>query len=121
MKQDFNAYTKDDLSVWKTLFDRQVDNLQNKACTEYLDSLEHMKDVMRPDKIARFSQINEWFTDSTGWKIHCVPGLIPVEEFFALLAEKKFCSSTWLRSMGQLDYLRHHRCSSSSDLPYSQY
>ena len=34
-----------------------------------------------------------------------VPGLIPVEEFLNLLAEKKFCSSTWLRSKEKLDYL----------------
>ena len=34
-----------------------------------------------------------------------VPGLIPVEDFFNLLAQKKFCSSSWLRSMNSLDYL----------------
>jgi phenylalanine-4-hydroxylase len=34
-----------------------------------------------------------------------VPGLIPVDQFFKLLSEKKFCSSTWLRKMSQLDYL----------------
>ena len=30
---------------------------------------------------------------------------IPVDEFFEFLAQKKFCSSTWLRTMEQLDYL----------------
>jgi hypothetical protein len=37
---------------------------------------------------------NTWFSTRTGWKIHCVPGLIPVDEFFELLAQKKFSSST---------------------------
>jgi len=31
--------------------------------------------------------------------------VIPVADFFNLLAQKKFCSSTWLRSINSLDYL----------------
>ncbi len=34
-----------------------------------------------------------------------VPGLIPVEDFFRLLAQRKFSASTWVRKMDQLDYL----------------
>jgi phenylalanine-4-hydroxylase len=42
---------------------------------------------------------------ATGWQIEVVPGLIPTVAFLQLLKEKKFPSSTWLRSMAQLDYL----------------
>lgn len=42
---------------------------------------------------------------AAAWSIHIVPGLIPAADFLALLAERRFCSSTWLRSMAQLDYL----------------
>lgn len=100
-----DAYTAQDRLVWKTLFDRQMQNLPGKVCKEYLDALEDMKPVLNADKIPDFREVDEWFTTSTGWKIEVVPGLIPVDEFFALLAEKKFCSSTWLRTMEQLDYL----------------
>ena len=34
-----------------------------------------------------------------------MPGLIPVDEFFSLLAQKTFCSSTWVRSRDMIDYL----------------
>jgi phenylalanine-4-hydroxylase len=34
-----------------------------------------------------------------------VAGLIPVNEFVALLDQKRFCSSAWLRKRHQLDYL----------------
>ncbi|MEM6771104.1 MAG: phenylalanine-4-hydroxylase, partial [Bacteroidota bacterium] len=34
-----------------------------------------------------------------------VPGFLPVDEFFGLLANRRFCSSTWLRTEEQLDYL----------------
>ena len=56
-------------------------------------------------EIPDFRKINAFFLDHTGWEIHVVPGLIPVEQFLTLLAEKKFCSSTWLRSKDKLDYL----------------
>ena len=105
MKQDFNTYTFSDFEVWKTLFERQEKNLSHKACDEYLMALEHMKPVLHANRIPEFDQMNEWFKQETGWQIQCVPGLIPVDQFFCLLAEKKFPSSTWLRNMDQLDYL----------------
>ncbi len=105
MKQQFEKYTEEDFLVWKTLFERQEKNLQDKACEEYLDALDDMKEVLNANKIAKFSELNHWFESRTGWEIYCVPGLIPVDEFFDLLSRKKFCSSTWLRTMDQLDYL----------------
>lgn len=105
MKQEFEQYTQEDRLVWKTLFERQVKNLEGKACPEYLSCLDQMRDVLHANNIPRFDAVNEWFADHTGWEIEVVPGLIPVDEFFSLLAEKKFCSSTWLRTLAQLDYL----------------
>lgn len=105
MKQEMNLYTETDQKVWKILFERQSQNLQNKACKEYLDALNRMKRVLNSKSIPEFENINDWFKDSTGWKIEVVKGLIPVDEFFKLLSEKKFCSSTWLRSPENLDYL----------------
>lgn len=105
MKQEFNKYTEEDRKVWSTLFERQMNNLQDKACEDYLTCLTEMKDVLHPNNVPNFNEINEWYTSSTGWSIEVVPGLIPVEEFFILLAQKKFCSSTWLRSWSELDYL----------------
>ena len=50
-------------------------------------------------------ELNAVLTEATGWSIHVVPGLIPVEEFFKLLAQRKFPASTWLRKPEELDYL----------------
>lgn len=105
MKQEFDKYKDEDFLVWKTLFNRQKVNLVDKACDEYMLALERMQPILHPNAPPNFEEINCWFQGSTGWEIHCVPGLIPVEDFFQLLKEKKFCSSTWLRSMDQLDYL----------------
>jgi len=105
MKQIFENYTSENHEVWKILFERQKENLNDKACPEYLAALYEMKEVLNPNSNPRFAELNEWFAQRTGWEIHCVPGLIPVDEFFELLAQKKFCSSTWLRLKSQLDYL----------------
>lgn len=98
-------YTKEDLKVWSTLFDRQINNLQDKACHAYLNCLQEMSPVLNAGKIPNFLELNEWFQDKTGWEIAVVPGMIPVDEFFDVLSQKKFCSSTWLRSWEELDYL----------------
>jgi phenylalanine-4-hydroxylase len=105
MKQQYDKYTTEDHKVWSILFDRQVINLQDKASWSYLEALQNMKSAMSANRVPHFSSIDSWFTTQTGWTIHCVPGLIPVDEFFMLLAEKKFPSSTWLRSIEKLDYL----------------
>ena len=105
MKQQFEKYTAEDFKVWKTLFERQVENLKDKSCNEYLNCLKQLSPVLNSKSIPRFDDLNNMLMNQTGWTIEVVPGLIPVEEFFELLAQKKFCSSTWLRTMDQLDYL----------------
>jgi len=105
MKQQMSAYTAQDQLVWQTLFERQEANLKEKVSSEYMNALLAMKPVMHAHAVPNFQEVDEWFASSTGWKIEVVPGLIPVDEFFRLLAEKRFSSSTWLRRMDQLDYL----------------
>lgn len=105
MTQDYSNYTEEDLNVWNTLFERQLENLPGKAHPEYLECLDKLSDVLNPEKLPDFRELNEKLLAENGWSINVVPGLIPVDQFFKLLSEKKFCSSTWVRTMEQLDYL----------------
>jgi phenylalanine-4-hydroxylase len=102
---NYNKYVSEDFDVWKTLFNRQVKNLKGKAHPEYLRCLGLIEDVLNENKIPHFEELNKKLKAGNGWSIIVVPGLIPVDQFFKLLSEKKFCSSTWLRKMSQLDYL----------------
>jgi phenylalanine-4-hydroxylase len=103
MKQNWNNYTTEDHTVWNLLFDRQVQNLQNKAWSAYLNCIPAVgiKNNLVPD----FATIENELGKSTSWKIEVVKGIIPVDEFFQLLSNQRFCSSTWLRGRHQLDYL----------------
>lgn len=98
-------YTQEDFEVWRLLFERQKENLKQKGAQAYMNALEEMSEVLNRSVLPDFRAINAYFNDQTAWQIEVVPGLIPVEDFFDLLAQKKFCSSTWLRSMNSLDYL----------------
>ena len=105
LKQVYSAYTEEDFQVWKLLFDRQLANLQDKACAEYLQGLKLLQPALNADAIPEFGALNKLLKELSGWTIEVVPGLIPVDEFFEMLSQKKFPSSTWLRKRDQLDYL----------------
>lgn len=105
MRQRMQTYTSEDTAVWNLLAGRQLDNMPDKVSTEYLRALDAMKDVLNKDEIPEFKRIDQWFSAKTQWSIETVKGLIPVGDFFRLLAQKKFCSSAWLRSRQNLNYL----------------
>ncbi|MBW6482090.1 MAG: phenylalanine-4-hydroxylase [Vicingaceae bacterium] len=104
MQQNFNNYTKEDWEVWKILFERQVNNLKDKSCAEYLSCLTQLTNELKAS-IPDLTLLSTKIFNENGWSIEIVPGLIPVDNFFSLLAQKKFCSSIWIRKKSQLDYL----------------
>lgn len=103
LKQEYDKYTNEDFLVWKLLYQRQRVLLQNMASKEFIHGMDEMH--FSDDKIPDFNHVNNVLANSTGWQIEVVPGLIPDKDFFELLANKKFPSSTWLRKLENLDYL----------------
>lgn len=105
MIQEYDKYQAEDHETWGILFSRQMENLKSKVFHKYLECLEEFGTAMPSNMVPRFDLVNEFLSAKTGWRVEVVKGLIPVREFFDLLAQKKFPSSTWLRSRDQLDYL----------------
>ncbi len=103
LKQEYDQYTEEDFLVWKLLYQRQRVLLQNMASSEFIHGMEEMH--FSDDKIPDFNHVNKVLAKTTGWQIEVVPGLIPDKDFFELLANKRFPSSTWLRKLENLDYL----------------
>ena len=105
MKQDMSKYTDTDLKTWNYLFEHQYSNIHEKVCWEYLECLQQLSEALNPHEIPDFQKLNSLLYLKTGWKIHIVPGLIEAVDFFDHLKNKRFCSSTWLRSEDELHYI----------------
>ncbi len=102
-EQIYSNYTSEDFLVWKTLFKRQLKNLENKVSSEFLYSLERIE--FNAEVIPDFVQVNKKLDTLTGWQLVTVPNISEADEFFKFLAQKKFTSTCWLRTIQQLDYL----------------
>ncbi len=105
MGQDMSKYTDTDLKTWNYLFEHQYSNIHEKVCWEYLDCLQQLSEALNPHEIPDFKKLNSLLYLKTGWEIHIVPGLIEAVDFFDHLKNKRFCSSTWLRSEDELHYI----------------
>ncbi len=103
MEQIYENYTDEDRKVWRTLFDRQMGNLEKVVSQSYLEAIEIVD--FRSDKIPDFSEIDEILGKTTGWGMYVVPRISEQKKFFKLLSKKRFTATTWLRKMSQLDYL----------------
>ena len=103
MEQQYDKYTAEDFEVWRVLFERQVAQLPGMATDEYLAGIQRIG--FTADRIPDFTEVNRVLSGHTGWQLHVVAGLIPNKEFFELMANRYFPSSTWLRRKDQLDYL----------------
>ena len=100
--QDFSQYTEADHATYRRLYERQLLQLPGQACDEFINAVQQLG---APEKIPRFDDISERLMRATGWQIVGVPGLIPEEAFFALLAERRFPVTDWIRKPEEFDYV----------------
>lgn len=103
MQQNYSKYTAEDFLVWKMLFERQMENLPGRATAEFMEGIKRVN--FTADKIPDFREVNPLLQQHSGWQLAVVPGIIPDDIFFQLMAGCKFPASTWLRKMSQLEYL----------------
>ncbi|MEO7852399.1 MAG: phenylalanine 4-monooxygenase [Rubrivivax sp.] len=101
-EQHWDAYTEEQHALYRRLYERQAAQLTGLACDEFIAAVGHLG---QPDKIPRFSDINQRLYKATRWQLVAVPGLIPEEAFFALLAQRRFPVTEWLRTPQEFDYV----------------
>ena len=100
--QHWEQYTPADHDLYRRLYERQAAQLPGLACQEFIDAVAQLGS---PDRIPRFEDLNERLLPATGWQIVAVPGLIPEEAFFALLAARRFPVTNWIRRPEEFDYV----------------
>jgi phenylalanine-4-hydroxylase len=104
MEQPWHAYSDADHATWRALFASQARTLQGRACDEFIAGLDGLG--MAADGIPRFDALSEVLEAATGWRIVAVPGLVPDDVFFGLMANRRFPVSWWIRKADQMDYLQ---------------
>ncbi len=100
----FVAYNAEDHRTWQRLYTRQIDIIANRACDEYLAGLRILD--LPADRVPQIPDINRKLGRISGWGLEAVPALIGFEEFFRLLANRRFPVATFIRRPEDLDYLQ---------------
>jgi phenylalanine-4-hydroxylase len=90
--------------IWNKLIQRQLSQVQEIACDEYLLGLTKLN--LPLDRIPQLQEVSAVLSETTGWQCYPVPALIGFGEFFKLLSERKFPVATFIRNEEELDYLQ---------------
>jgi phenylalanine-4-hydroxylase len=100
--QHWERYTAQEHGLYARLLARQLAQVHGQACEEFIHAL---KELGEADTIPRFEQISDPLRRATGWEVVAVPGLIPEQAFFSLLANRRFPVTVWLRAPEEFDYI----------------
>jgi phenylalanine-4-hydroxylase len=101
-EQDWATYSEADHDTYRRLHARQVQQLPGLACEEFIDAVAQLG---TPERIPRFEDVSQRLRKATGWEVVGVPGLIPEEAFFSLLAQRRFPVTHWIRTPEEFDYV----------------
>ena len=106
--QQWEHFSTQEHRVWDTLFARQVPYLGERIVTSFLEGIPQLG-LDRPG-IPNLDRLNERLEPLTGWRCVSVPGLVPDDAFFAMLAERVFPIGNFIRGADSLDYLEEPDC-----------
>jgi phenylalanine-4-hydroxylase len=98
---DFSA---EENAIWEILYNRQLKIIPDRACPEYLDGLAKLK--MPHDRIPQCAELSTILQAHTGWSVVPVAAIIPLTDFFNLLAHRQFPAASFIRVRAELDYLQ---------------
>lgn len=97
-------WTDQENEIWSILIKRQDELLEGRACKEFIEGRRKLN--FSKDRAPQLSEINNVLNKTTGWSVEAVPAVIPVKEFFTLLAHKKFPAATFIRKKNELKYIQ---------------
>lgn len=101
-EQDWAAYTEIEHGLYRRLHARQSALLPGHACEAFVRALDRLG---APERIPRFDAVSDALERATRWRLVAVPGLIPEEAFFRLLAQRRFPVTDWIRRPDEFDYI----------------
>jgi phenylalanine-4-hydroxylase len=106
--QDWSHFTPEEHGVWDTLFARQVPYLGTRIVAPFLDGIGKLG--LDEPGIPELEQLSDRLELLTGWRLVSVPGIVPDDAFFAMLADRRFPIGNFIRAADSLDYLSEPDC-----------
>jgi phenylalanine-4-hydroxylase len=100
----FIDYSDQEHAMWAALYQRQWPNTQKYAAHAYNSGLKKL--VMPEHRIPQCQEITEFLEPITGWSVQPVPALIGFEQFFTMLAGKRFPAASFIRGKRDFDYIK---------------
>ncbi len=98
------AWSDEENNIWHDLITRQLACIKNKACDEFVHGLKLLN--LPHNRVPQLHEVNQGLMLATAWQCVPVNALIGFEEFFGLLANRKFPVATFIRSREEFDYLQ---------------
>ncbi len=102
IQQDYAAYTPEQHAVWAELVSRRMPQLREHACAAYLEGFEQIG--LQADRLPELAAVSARLRPRTGWESTPVSGFLPAAAFFAMLAARRFPTTTWIRGREALEY-----------------
>ena len=106
--QHWSGFNAEEHRVWDILFARQLPYLGSRIVAPFLDGIPALG-LDRPG-IPELERLSDRLERLTGWRCVSVPGLVPDDAFFAMLAERRFPIGNFIRGADSLDYLEEPDC-----------
>lgn len=102
MPQNWEQFSESDHARWSEFAAKQTKALEGLASDTFIKGVR----ALELDKmgVPEFDRWNERLRDVTGWEVVAVPGVIPNEPFFKMLAERKFPVANFLRQGPSFEY-----------------
>ena len=102
IQQDCAAYTPEQHAIWSELVSRRMPQLEQHASAEYLNGFHQIG--LQPTELPDLTAVSRRLQPVTGWQSTPVSGFLPADAFFAMLSDRLFPTTTWIRSRDAMEY-----------------
>jgi phenylalanine-4-hydroxylase len=96
-------FTEDQHRIWKTLFTRQLPQIERYACRDYLAGLDILQ--LPRDRIPSLSELNETMTPATGWiAARTSVRYTDAVPWYRAFAKRQFLVTDYMRDWDELEF-----------------
>lgn len=102
-QQGYVEYSDEENKTWKFLYERQIQILEGRAVSQYIDGLKQLN--FSHDTIPQIPEVNQSLKKFSNWQVVPVKCAISSEKFFTLLSQAQFPVATFIRRQEDIDYI----------------